>query len=754
MKEFGITKKQDNGTLQCFLEQNKEIKNIEKKSSSFTRFKIDGVGLPTDFSYYSGIPLFWVSYISDIHLEHHYDKSGSISSFIEKTVRNLWNSVWNLKSGQQLILFTGDISSIPEITISFFTRFIKYFQEKQRYIYYKNIKKLLLDLKVEKETFKTKKENYIKRIERFEKYIKTLKSGLLPEIRFGYMEKDKEKNYRYLTWKEYIKLYKDTKRFKNKRISEDYEFKLDSLIEKLDQLEKLKDEYERFLSQNEEYTKICSFLRKEFRKNIKNITIEMILSKDFGDECDYESLFNPEYYNLCDLKRVIFVLGNHEYMGFDSVDDAVKYYKEMLEPLGIDVLQNEIIEGEINKRKYVFYGGSGFAKYNLEYNADTLYGCKDFSRKDEIYETEKFERKYTKAKQYAKEKNACFICASHYPILDCMKSIDKDTIYFYGHNHKNYYKRDENAIIYANNQIGYKNNRIEFKSTRFGIVPDPYAFLDNGLHKTTLQDYLMFYERLGEDIGSGSLIKRMLETGDLFVMKDNSYYGFFIIDEQKGIYIVNGGQRKKISKFCDLEWLEYNFSKVLLNCLKGMLPYRLVQEKISEELRELGFIGDVHGCIVDITKYYHIMLNPFNARIYFYSYFDYNSKISVPEIYDTFEETINSLCENQRHLFEDENCVKKLKEKIDEKKKDKNSIIGRCTSNKHFLDGAKRDDLLKLQNIENNKEIILHDLERAEMQDIYNVSRRINSLQKLFSSRVLRFFDQKMCDTMPQKQLK
>lgn len=148
------------------------------------------------------------------------------------------------------------------------------------------------------------------------------------------------------------------------------------------------------------------------------------------------------------------------------------------------------------------------------------------------------------------------------------------------------------------------------------------------------------------------------------------------------------------------------------------------------------------------------MLNPFNARIYFYSYFDYNSKISTPEIYDTFEETINSLCERQRYLFTDETCVKKLKEKIDEKRKDKNSVIGKCANNEHFLNGAKRDDLLKLQNVENNKEIILHDLERAEMQDIYNVSRRINSLQRLFSSRVLRFFDQKMCYTMPRKQLK
>ena len=237
MKDLDIKRKENRNSLQCFLEENKEIKKIEKRGNNFSWLSFNGKYFPNDFSYYSGIPSFYVSYISDIHLEHHLNEFGTINSIIEKSVRDLWDSIWNIRYQEELIIFSGDISSSPELTVLFFKRFLQYFTEKQKLIQYKKAKDFLLNLKTEKETFKRKKESYIERIERFEKYIQSLKTDLLPKIRFRYIEKDKEKNYSDSSWKRFMEYYKYTKKYKNRNLSKDYERKLDYLIQKLDQLE-------------------------------------------------------------------------------------------------------------------------------------------------------------------------------------------------------------------------------------------------------------------------------------------------------------------------------------------------------------------------------------------------------------------------------------------------------------------------------------------------------------------------------------
>lgn len=753
MKDLDIKRKENRNSLQCFLEENKEIKKIEKRGNNFSWLSFNGKYFPNDFSYYSGIPSFYVSYISDIHLEHHLNKSGTINSIIEKSVRDLWNSIWNIK--EELMIFSGDISSSPELTVLFFKRFLQYFTEKQKFIQYKKAKDFLLNLKTEKETFKRKKESYIERIERFEKYIQSLKTDLLPKIRFRYIEKekDKEKNYSDSSWKRFMEYYKYTKKYKNRNLSKDYERKLDYLIQKLDQLENIKKEYSDFLLRNDNTEEKCLFLREFFGKDIKDIFLEMVSSKEFINEYYGRGLYDLN--DLLESKKIIFVLGNHEYINFNSIDEAVKYYKNKLEPLGINVLQNEIIEGTMGtyyQHRYVIYGGSGFAKYNYEYNADTIYCAKGFSREDEIFETEKFEEGYNKAKKYAKKINACFICISHYPIKDCMRTTEPDTIYFYGHNHKNYFRRDEKAIIYADNQIGYKNKEIKFNSINFGTTPNPYGLLEDGFYKTTFEDYFLFYEGFIENIGEGKLLKKRLKTGDLYVIKDNGYYGFFIIDEKKGISIVDGGRTKNITKTCDIEWLKYNFPKVLQKSLKGMLPYRLAQEKISEELMDLGFCGDIHGSIIDITKYYHIMLNPFNAKVYFYSYFNYNDAYSLPEVYESFKDALISMGQDQPYLFKSEENFKNIIEKIEKNSERKDYILG-ISKDDNFLDKSKKDQLLRLSGNQNNQDLDFQEASIIEINDIYNVSRRISPLQRLFIDRVLRFFDLGMCETMPTKQI-
>ena len=140
MKDLDIKRKENRNSLQCFLEENKEIKKVEKRGNNFSWLSINGKYFPNDFSYYSGIPSFYVSYISDIHLEHHLNEFGTINSIIEKSVRDLWDSIWNIRYKKELIIFSGDISSSPELTVLFFKRFLQYFTEKQKLIQYKKSK--------------------------------------------------------------------------------------------------------------------------------------------------------------------------------------------------------------------------------------------------------------------------------------------------------------------------------------------------------------------------------------------------------------------------------------------------------------------------------------------------------------------------------------------------------------------------------------------------------------------------------------
>ena len=75
---------------------------------------------------------------------------------------------------------------------------------------------------------------------------------------------------------------------------------------------------------------------------------------------------------------------------------------------------------------------------------------------------------------------------------------------------------------------------------------------------------------------------------------------------------------KKISSNTNINWIYDNFNIVVNKYLAVLEPLRMVQEQISRELKRLGFRGTIHGLIVDIDDYDHIMVNPVNGSITFY----------------------------------------------------------------------------------------------------------------------------------------
>ncbi len=553
---------------------------------------------------------------------------------------------------------------------------------------------------------KIKYENKLKSLEI---YLVIFKNQLAQWFDFKFIDNYKKRYCPNLSLDEVIGNYKMVKSYKEKHLPIAAENVLDELAE---------------VARN--YSKYEYRIKKIEQEiiNISNKTIEY--------EKIYKKKINYNHELLSDIKDVYVVLGNHEYMDFPNVDSCVSFYTSELKNLRIMLLHNNFIR----KNKYLVYGGTGFAKYDEKWNANNTRCCSNFTRQDEIEQTTKFEDGYSKALNYAKEHKLCFLCIVHYPISACLNNhFDRETIYFTGHNHRNEYIKTSNKVLYADNQIGYRNNNIVFRTATTGYEINPYGNLPDGLYKSTIKDYLQFYRCIGEDIGKGTTLYARCQNGkaDLYVVKRRGYYGFFIMgqkDKSKGISIINGGVTKKITGSTDIDWICENFDIVLSKYLQVMLPLRNAQEKLSCELQELGLSGKIHGCIVDINYFHHIMLNPLDGTFEFYYAPSFGEKLTL----DSLEAVIES--SNRHRAVWDERDYKKIKSEFQIKSKKSNYLLGHISNN--YLLESDNNGVMKA----------INKIQVVSRKDgMYGGSRKIGSLQRLFSGHVLRAFDLKLTES-------
>lgn len=661
--------------------------------------------LTNPLSYYGGYKNagLHISYISDIHLLHHQNENHSLNFLIHNTVKQLYKTM----DKEGIILFDGDVSSDTNTTIEFFKQFVKYTDLNK----YRSAKK-------DVQFIQDKSQQIIKLTE----YIYILKSRLLPHLDFENVSDYKDRYHMSKSWLETIRAYKKVKSYTSKNISDRIDRLLELIARKLDLIDKYRNE--------------CNMIL--FKYKLYNFPLEDLSIQDFYSK----------HHMLSDDRDIIVVLGNHEYIGFNSVDEAVTYYKSALTPLGVKLLQNDYYDCYFEDNHYIIYGGTGFAKYNARYNADTLVCCNNFTRDIEIKETAIFETKYKEAKQKAVAEKACFICVSHYPAHDCLSCIDHDAVYFYGHNHQNYYHRNEQEIIYADNQIGYENPNIGFKIMTTGVELNPYFALEDGLYKTSIEDYLQFYKYIGEFIRDGSLLYQRCQNdkASMYVIKRRGYYGFFILNpnkgSSKGISIVNGGMTKKVTKSTDLQWLFDNFEVILSKYLQLLIPLRTVQDQISKELQDLGFSGSIHGCIIDIDYYHHIMLNPIDGTVTYYYSLLFGFVQSLP----SFENVIASIKEKDVGYFPYKRNYELIQQKYNDNKQNPNYILGQ--TNNDFLLESPGFSSQNMDTIRNHNQ--LQKVSRSG--GMYAISRKINQLQKLFSGHVLRAFHSSLIESVEKQE--
>ena len=456
----------------------------------------------------------------------------------------------------------------------------------------------------------------------------------------------------------------------------------DSLSEK-EIIKKLKiGEYPDYINHKIQKYNSLNFKLKQL-KNYKEDFIKKLTNRKKFDNNVYLPMF--------------VVLGNHELSQFDSIDTCVKSFEIFFKKEKIYFLHNEIIHGaRIN-----ILGGIGFAKYNELYNANNLCTTTPpITREEEIKETEKFVKKYNDAVLESLKENKPLLVVSHYPVRDWLfkEKYSSICVYFSGHTHNNDSIHTENIQVYANNQIGYKKKGIRFKLANLGMNYNPFIDYKDGVYNIEPIQYEKFLLHNGTSITGTYFIDEQLKTGNatFYMIKQEGFYGFFVINKKTGTKICFGGRLKTISKVTDINYFYKSFSTIIVKYFNILAPYRKEQERISSRLKEMGLDGKIHGSIIDVDFYYHILLDPITGEKLFY----FSPVFGAIKQFRSFSEMICDMKLNNALIGVNEEKMMTIK--LDEEK------------------GV--DDFVFL----NSK------------NTLYKISSKINQLQSLFETNILR----------------
>lgn len=716
------------------------IQNTQHTSQQELMKKIEE--LTTPLTYYGKGNDITIDYISDIHLQHHLK---FYNNDAKQMLRQVTEALAESITFNSIRIINGDLATDPNMVIEFF-KFLRIYCSKSSFTHFKhkliNCREQFNSGILEKQLQHQRKyKEFLLQAIEVKKFIIGFNLQKLVNYRNRYRyEEDLMSAFKY---------FRKLKSFQKLNLTDR---EIENIIEFIELNQKL----------NECGEEIASLGQKIGWLNIDKAELEKECNKPLE-----EITLND--FKLDKLKDIYFILGNHEYYDFDSIASAVDFYKTSLAKYGIHVLQNEMLElkrfsyldGTPKWIDFILYGGTGFAKYDEHFNANNTLCYDGFTREEEIEEGTKFEDGYYKALAKAKQENKCFICASHYPTLSCLDHLNQETIYFTGHDHRNYYEKKKDRVVYADNQIGYHNQEIAFKKATTGVSRNPYESLEDGIHETTVETYLQFYRYTGEFIKSGKYLSNLISKGNrkFYVIKQDDYYGFFIVCDlgpSKGISIANGGKTKKLTKETNIDWIIKNFSIVISKYIRLLAPLRNVQTHLSKELRQLGLSGNIHGCIVDIDYYHHIMVNPTDGSIRFY----YSPGFGIVKYLRSFSKVIESLHENSK--FSLAKCEQlqlqftKLSKKTNKELYYLKKITNKEFCNQSFLtmELPNETDLGKNSNScfsleESKKELtsVNEELQYvSRTEGAYGVSKRIQPLQRLFSSHILRDFDLRLVE--------
>lgn len=308
------------------------------------------------------------------------------------------------------------------------------------------------------------------------------------------------------------------------------------------------------------------------------------------------------------------------------------------------------IKDIVKKSSLIILGGIGFSGLNKYYNSTIgLYRKTITSLDEDKRRSKRFLSIYEKIERCAYEKQV--IVLTHTPVHDWLdKEYNPNWIYINGHTHQNTLIKEKNgAVVLSDNQVGYEPK--DWKLNAF--IPnclwyDPFENYEDGIYKITSEKYKIFNR--GRGINSNGCNYE----GNLYVLKRYNMY-MFLLESATSLCLMVGGRRKRLEK-SDIQYYYDNMLTYTQTVLNAIKPYKTVMKQLSNEVKKIGGTGTVHGCIVDISWFSHIYVNPFDGKVTPYwalntfSRFVYND---IKELIETEElDLVNQLeTEINRHAL-------------------------------------------------------------------------------------------------------
>lgn len=386
-------------------------------------------------------------------------------------------------------------------------------------------------------------------------------------------------------------------------------------------------------------------------------------------------------------RDIVFCLGNHELWDFEGckLSDVISKYEKLILDNGMYLLHNNIIyrdrglhtistdeilqlsEEELREKtklaRMILFGGIGFAGYNDDFNANKGIYRNCINRKVEKEETYFFVKLYEKIKRTYDDNKV--IILTHMPLIDWYgkEEFKSEYIYVSGHTHKNYFYDDCEIRIYSDNQIGYYNNISHMKFFELDKRYDYFVNYKDGIYEISVDDYRKFYD------GKNIMMTYNRRTGKTFMVKKNGYYSFFYESPKGGISQLNGGSLNGISSR-DLKYYYDNMDIMIDIINEPMNKYTSFQKKISEEIKRIGGDGRIHGCIVDISFFEHLYINPLDYKITAYSATDIIDKRVYKSVAGLLKKECPDLYENYKRIEKEssnENSLLIVNNKVKEK---------------------------------------------------------------------------------------
>ena len=351
------------------------------------------------------------------------------------------------------------------------------------------------------------------------------------------------------------------------------------------------------------------------------------------------------FYNILYKKwkgNIVVILGNHELWdnrSQRSIDEITKDYRNKIKSIDreysdshIYFLENELLvqykndqikiiseadilhqpEEELNKIlskcSLMILGGIGYSGLNTYYNAEHIMYNEKMDLDEDRRRAARFRTLHDKIARCIPDKKV--IVLSHTPVFDWMPETEcvADWVYINGHTHQNTVKRLENgAIILADNQIGYKPQKWKLNSLLIDCWYDPFESYEDGIYKITSSQYKEF------SLGRGISSKGCSYPGTLYMLKKSGLY-MFLLKSVTSLCLMVGGQRKKL-EIDDINYYYENMDLYGEKIREIIKPYQNAMEKISKEVRRFGGTGYIHGCIVDISYFSHIYVNPYDGKV-------------------------------------------------------------------------------------------------------------------------------------------